>query len=346
MYNNFKSEIIYQDTFTVSPFAETKDLLIYDQRLHSFLSPHLPSWQYKYALEAGEDLKEFSTATKIIEKLCEYWGTSSSRQSRIIVCGGGSIGDFAGFFASILKRGVQLVQIPSTWLAAIDSAHGGKTGLNIHKIKNQLGTFYPAHQVYLFKDLLFYQPEERAQDAFGECLKMMLMGPIAWDDVNRRVQSDLFSFLWDQLPSAIEKKYQIVLEDPYELTGKRKWLNLGHTFGHVLESVTGKGHGLCVLQGLRFSLGWSVRRGYCSSPYADAIENFIHRSRVPVWQGPDFKELLIHSQLEKLLQADKKSQSDREIDFVFIGGPENVFVQKVKISDVIEEVSRQGWIIS
>ena len=70
----------------------------------------------------------------------------------IAVLGGGSVGDFGGFVASIFKRGVRLVQIPSTWLAAIDSAHGGKTALNVEGVKNQIGTFYPAEKIYFSEE--------------------------------------------------------------------------------------------------------------------------------------------------------------------------------------------------
>ena len=95
---------------------------------------------------------------------------------KLVSFGGGSIGDLSGFVASIYKRGVPLIHIPTTWLSALDSAHGGKNALNFSKVKNLVGTYYFPEQVYIVKEILNQLPEEREREAYGEVLKMAIVG--------------------------------------------------------------------------------------------------------------------------------------------------------------------------
>lgn len=345
MPNNFESAVFYELKANLDFANSNEDLLIIDKAVVPLFRSSIASWNSVYEVEGGEQLKDWKTATDHIQRICEMWGVAARRNSRVIVCGGGSVGDFGGFFASILKRGVRLVHIPTTWLSAMDSAHGGKTALNIAGIKNQVGTFYPAQAVYIFKDILFSQTQDRAVDGFGECLKMlMLESPVVVEAVFKSSSKELNEFLWEQLKTVVQKKYDIVASDPFEKRGTRKLLNLGHTFGHALEAKTGQSHGLCVLQGLVFSLRWSLNRGYLSDSLLQKIVTFIRGKDIPIWDEQSERVHFSESELTTLLSADKKSFGKNELDFVFVRNEGNVFCEKIKINDMISEANRQGWI--
>ncbi|MCC6136990.1 MAG: hypothetical protein IT287_00020 [Bdellovibrionaceae bacterium] len=345
MHNNFESQVFYKEEVDLSFADKNKDLLIIDRAVMPFVKDAIKNWKSIYAVDGGEYLKDWKSAAEQIQLLCQMWGLSAHRSSRILVCGGGSVGDFGGFFASILKRGVQLVHIPSTWLAAIDSAHGGKTALNVGGIKNQVGTFYPAQQVYIFKSLLLHQSPERAVDGFGECLKMILLDTsMALNAALSVPAATMDEFLWANLKTVVQKKYDIVFSDPYETKGARKLLNLGHTLGHVLETATHKSHGLCVLQGLVFSLRWSVEKSFLDQEQLNKILTFIKSKNVAIWQDSKDHVVLSEESLRNLLLADKKSFGSNELDFVFVKNEGQVFCQRVSVDELVIEAKRQGWV--
>lgn len=341
MYKHFASKVYYQNDFDLSFADKENDLLIIDNHFLEQVFANVSDWKFCYPIDAGESLKEWSVAAQHIEKITLFWGSAAHRQSRVIVCGGGSVGDFGGFYASIIKRGVALVHVPTTWLAAIDSSHGGKTALNIRGIKNQLGNFYPAQSVYIFKNILLHLSEDKIVDGFGEWLKMML---IESSNVSL-TESDLSlkELLWSTLPQVVNQKYSIVLRDPYETIGDRKILNLGHTFGHILESVTKKSHGLCVLQGIVFSLKWSVHLNFLSVDEYKKIIDFIKSKNISIWSEPAPAIKIPREQLKALLLADKKLVSQNKIDFIFFNTLRPVRIQSVSIEDFISEAHRQGW---
>lgn len=345
MHNNFESQVFYQDEVDFSFADSKKDLLIIDRAVVPFVKEQIKDWQSVFEVDGGEYLKDWKNASEQIQLLCQMWGLSAHRSSRILVCGGGSVGDFGGFFASILKRGVQLVHIPSTWLAAIDSAHGGKTALNVAGLKNQVGTFYPAQQVYIFKSLLLHQSPERAVDGFGECLKMILLERSAVISAALSTSAkSLDEFLWSNIKTVVQKKYDIVFSDPYETKGQRKLLNLGHTLGHVFETATHKSHGLCVLQGLVFSLNWSVQKGFLDQEQLKTILTFIKSKNIAIWQDSKDHVVLSEAELKRLLLADKKSCGSNELDFVFVKNDGQAFCQRIIVDDLVIEARRQGWV--
>lgn len=242
----------------------TSTLVIFDRRLET-VSPAFRRWvrqfPYRYAVSSGEKLKQLRQFPVHFENIAEIAAPLTPRSMTVVAVGGGSVGDFAGFFASVYKRGVSLVHIPSTWLAAIDSSHGGKTALNNGRTKNQLGTFYPASQVLLERELLESQPSQRIQDGMGELGKIAIIDGGTWVrqlEASRLRGADL---LWKFLKPAIQAKMKIVSRDPREQTGTRQILNLGHTVGHVFEAHYGWSHGHAVAQGLFFALDFALQRG-------------------------------------------------------------------------------------
>lgn len=345
MRNNFASKVVFQDNLDLSFGDHKNDLLILDNALLVAFKDVAKNWKYIYPVEAGEDLKDWRMASNHIEKLCDIWGKKAHRSSRVIVVGGGSLGDFGGFFASILKRGVRLVHMPTTWLSAIDSAHGGKTALNIGGVKNQLGTFYPADEVYIFKNILFGLPHARLIDGFGETLKTFLLWePQRVQELFSQAKMSLQDMMWLHLPALIQTKYDIVTQDPYEESGLRKKLNLGHTFGHALETATHQSHGLCVLQGLIFTLRWSTFKGYLQSKLLDDTLAFINQYDIPVWECRKDRHLFTANDLQDLLLADKKAMSGKTMDFVFLKNAGSEWIEQVNVASIVGEAGRQGWL--
>ena len=256
------SRVIYRQSLPGVSELGADSVLLFDRQLIKRV-PGFRRWAaqfpFRFEVEAGEGLKSLEIFSDLARKLVRRTAALPVGALRIVGVGGGSVGDFAGFLASVFKRGVDLVHVPSTWLAAIDSSHGGKTALNVGGAKNQLGTFYPASRIYLVKELLLSQPEERAQDALGELSKIALIDGRPWvrNLMDSRLQGG--KLLWRYLPEAVDSKYRVVDRDPFEKKRIRQLLNLGHTLGHVLEAYHGLAHGDAVGQGLLFALQWSEK---------------------------------------------------------------------------------------
>jgi 3-dehydroquinate synthase len=307
--------------------SKNNAIIFYDQKLlkNLFIKTWLQNFSFKIALNAGESLKTLDSYSAILKKISAL---PIQKNTTFVSLGGGSVGDFVGFVASTYKRGQRLVHIPSTWLSAVDSAHGGKTGLNFLEAKNQIGTFYPAEIIILSQKLLFSQPVDRICDAYGEFFKIGLINQPAILK-QPKISAD---YLWKNLNAAILGKYKIVELDPYEKTGLRQVLNLGHTMGHVFEVCLGISHGQAVLLGLMFSARYSFQLGYLKKAEFIKICQILFSVPLKIKFN---KVLKISDQKIKklLLQDKKKTTSNDEVNFVFI--------QPVKISDLISEVQRQ-----
>lgn len=208
-------------------------------------------------VEAGESLKTLASVERLAERVLQR---RSSRPLTIVAVGGGSIGDAVGFLASILWRGVDLWHVPTTLLAMVDSAHGGKTAVNLGTAKNQLGTFYPADRVLLVDDALATLPRAQRRDGLAELVKGLWLGDAhTLEDLEQHggpgelAEADFEGVadrLMDLLQAAIHVKLDIVDRDPFEKKGIRTVLNLGHTVAHTLELHTGISHGQAVGWGM------------------------------------------------------------------------------------------------
>lgn len=316
-------------------------LLIYDKILERKAQKWIRRFDLRYAVQAGEDLKDLKKFPLHIQSILKILGGSASSKLQIVVLGGGSVGDFGGFVASVLKRGVKLIHVPSTWLAAVDSAHGGKTALNVGVFKNQIGSFYSASEIYMIEEVLKSQPSTRAAESSGEVLKMALIqGGSIWHKV-RNLPTLTPEVMWNILPALVKAKYKIVKQDPLEKKGLRYVLNLGHSMGHVYEPLLGLPHGEAVGFGLLFSLQWSFHKGYCSEQEYKSILS------APLFRyfqtHPHYKKCLSLSSkaIEPLLKQDKKKSTHNHLQFVFLKSVGKVFVEPVKIQEILKEHSLQ-----
>ena len=249
-------------------------LFVFDHKLLKL--PRFKIWitrfTHRYSVHAGEQLKSLDAFPVHVHKILKKCPQMNTKAFKIVSVGGGSVGDFSGFLASVLKRGVGLVHIPTTWLSAMDSAHGGKTALNVGHFKNQIGSFYNADKVFLIASILKKQPPALERSAKGELIKIAIIhGAGIFRYVQQNQQLDMVSML----PSLIKAKMKIVREDPLEKNGHRQILNLGHTVGHIIEGEYAKPHGESVMLGLLFSLRWSYQLKYINKDKFEAMERLI-----------------------------------------------------------------------
>lgn len=257
MMNRPKVAIIADETV----FAYCGDALIEALGSKGIIVSHL-------CLPSGESTKSWPFLTKTVEWLLEQ---KIERSDLVLALGGGVIGDLVGFAAAILRRGVRFVQIPTTLLAQVDSSVGGKTAINSAAGKNLIGVFHQPVLVLVDIDLLKSLPKRDFLSGYGEVVKYGLLGDLEffeWLEQNgpRLLQGDAEARVY-AVKRSCEMKSDIVTRDETE-QGDRALLNLGHTFAHALEAVTGYCdrllHGEAVAIGCGLALDLSARLGLSS----------------------------------------------------------------------------------
>lgn len=217
--------------------------------LHGAVAPGAPT----LSLDGGEDAKTIA----VLERALEFCADAKlSRASALVAYGGGTIGDLGGLAASLFKRGLDVVQVPTTLLAQVDASVGGKTAINLAAGKNLAGTFHQPRAVFCDTSVLSTLPEEEFASGLGEVVKTAIIGG---EEVFARVESLADgvvardpSALGDVVAACVQVKADVVVSDPTE-RGPRRALNLGHTFGHAIEHAAGYGrvpHGVAVGVGL------------------------------------------------------------------------------------------------
>lgn len=217
-----------------------------------------------FSFPAGEASKTRTTKEKLEDALLlEGFG----RDTTIIALGGGVVTDLAGFLASTFCRGVELVLIPTTLLAMVDAAIGGKTGVNTELGKNLIGSFYPPEKLYIFPVFLKTLPEN---EWFNGAVEMLKAGLIADADFFHQFSTIPIALAIER---AIEIKRRIIAQDPYE-TGLRQVLNVGHTLGHAFETLSNYqiSHGQAVAAGIVLEAEISFEMGILKKEALDQIK--------------------------------------------------------------------------
>jgi len=257
-------------------------VVIADASLPSYLLSELPD---PILVTAGESLKTLASVEHLAEMVLQR---RSTRPLVLVGVGGGSVGDAVGFLAAVLWRGVELWHVPTTLVAMVDSAHGGKTAVNLGSAKNQLGVFYPASRVFLIDQCLADLPVMLRKEGMVEVLKALWLGDaeavrtLSPTQIERCVfapHHDALPLLGQLIERAIRVKLDIVREDPKEERGIRTVLNLGHTVAHALELSIGMHHGFAVAWGLAASLHLSEDMGMNES-----VRNLLWSQLLPLLQ--------------------------------------------------------------
>jgi 3-dehydroquinate synthase len=236
-------------------------------------------------LPCGEDTKNLHTVTQLFDTMVE---ASCSRSVTVIALGGGVIGDIAGFVAACYHRGVEFLQIPTTLLAQVDSAVGGKTGINHALGKNMIGAFHQPHGVISDVDTLTTLGSRQVSAGIAEVLKYGLIRDARFFAWLSEHMSDLLACDRDTLTDVIitccRIKSELVAADERE-TGDRALLNFGHTFGHAIETAAGYGewlHGEAVAVGMVLASEMSQRLGWLESQEVENVRDVLLRAGLPV----------------------------------------------------------------
>ena len=258
--------------------------------------------------ESIKSIKEFErTCLKMLSIGCD-------RYSSIITLGGGAVGDLSGFVASTYMRGIEYFQIPTTFLAMIDSSIGGKTAVNANEGKNIIGTIYQPKSVFIDPNFLKSLDKKEVNSGFGEMIKY---GAI-WDkDLFEKISTWLdntSSFPFEKaIIDAVKIKSDIVSKDEKE-KGLRIILNFGHTIGHAIESYYGYEkikHGEAVAFGMKCAGFISNRKRLLSAEAKNKLFSILEKLTLPNISDLDKKEII------KKIKSDKKSKKGR-VKFVLL----------------------------
>ncbi len=280
---------------------------------------------FRYELPVGEEAKSLRCYGELLNYLAEK---RFSRTDCLIALGGGVTGDLTGFVAATYQRGIPYIQVPTSLLAAVDSSVGGKTAINLPAGKNQAGAFYQPKAVICDVNVISTLPERELRAGFAEVIKYAVLG-----------DADLFDQLTqpydleDVIETCVRLKADIVAEDEYD-TGRRRLLNLGHTFGHAVEQCSAYQllHGEAVAIGIAMICRAAVRRGFFSKASCDAVIDLLRSFGLPVdteFSPEDLYEAMLH---------DKK----------FAAGILHLIIPKSIGWCVIEEINPEelfGWLL-
>ena len=269
---------------------------------------------------ANEKSKSLNTVNNILGKLLVE---NFNRSDLVVSLGGGITGDVTGFIASIFKRGINFINIPTTLLAQVDSAIGGKTGVNTLSGKNLVGSFYQPKLVLIDTSFLKTLPKKEMICGYAEILKHSLIKDKNFFYWNKKNSKFIFSKNSGKLIYAIKKSCQIKLffvnKDVKE-KGLRMILNFGHTFAHAIEAKNNFSkkitHGEAVLAGMIFATRLSVIKGICNENILREIEEIYKKYdlKYSYEKFSNSKELI---KLIPFFKNDKKNDDDK-INFIFL----------------------------
>ncbi len=283
---------------------------------------------------AGDMYKNLDTLAYVWKELSEQ---GASRHSLLINLGGGMITDLGGFAASTFKRGIKYINIPTTLLAMIDAAVGGKTGINFNGLKNEIGVFSPADSVLIETEFLITLDDKNFFSGYAEMLKHGLISTEGhWNELLSFDTGHInYIYLKELVGKSIRVKEEIVKEDPFE-KGIRKALNLGHTIGHAFESFAMEEnkpilHGYAVAWGIICELYLSyLKTGFSKEDLRKAV-HFIKSNYGVFYFDCQHYELLF-----ELMKHDKKNVAGI-INFTLLRGIGDIVIDQTATKEEIFE---------
>lgn len=322
------------------------DRLFGDQVHRSLLEAGL-TLAGRFTLPAdGEAAKTLENAGQLLDRLL---AEGIDRRTVLVALGGGVTGDLAGMVAALALRGIDFVQIPTTLLAQVDSSVGGKTGVNSRHGKNLIGAFHQPCLVLADLEMLDSLPHRELLAGYAEVVKYGALGDaefFQWLEENgKAVLNGDPALRAKAVAHSCRMKAEIVAEDERE-GGKRALLNLGHTFGHALESALGYDgrllHGEGVAIGMVLAFDLSVRLGDCSAEDRDRLISHLQAVGLPTRIDADGLPALSAADLLRRMGSDKKVQ-DQLIVFVTVDGMGRAKVNKrVPVDRVLETLQASG----
>jgi 3-dehydroquinate synthase len=270
-------------------------------------------------IPAGDKEKSFSTVAKIVSLLIE---NNADRNSLLVNLGGGMVSDIGGFTASVYKRGIRFINIPTTLLAMVDASLGGKTGVNFLGIKNVIGTFSEPEGIFIYPGFLKTLPAREMNSGYAEIVKHILLSDEAKLKNFELFPSEFVSpdKINEHITHSVTFKLKIISDD-FKEADLRKILNFGHTIGHALESYSLEGsnsllHGEAVALGMVAELFLSVKHAGFPENQLMPVVQFIRNIY------SDLSYTFNTDELVQFLYADKKNIHD-EIAFSLLRSPGN-----------------------
>ena len=325
----------------VTKSEHDKVFILTDEHTHVFCLPIISKFPYlKEAVEISIGVEDIH---KNLETLAYVWTQLSTkgatRRSLMINLGGGMVTDLGGFAAATFKRGITMINIPTTLLGMVDASVGGKTGINFNGLKNEIGAFAPAQSVLI--DCEFLKSLDRANllSGYAEMLKHGLISDTRhWSEL---VGFDLdhvdYSRLQQLVGESIAVKERVVEQDPFE-KGIRKALNFGHTAGHAFESLAmEKGHpilhGYAVAAGMVCELYFShLRMGFPKDKLRQTLQ-FIKENYGRVdFTCEDYERLYA------FMCHDKKNSAEGQVNFTLIGEIGDIHINQTAGRDEIYDM--------
>jgi 3-dehydroquinate synthase len=285
-------------------------------------------------VESGEENKTIEVCMQIWEALSEY---GADRKSLFVNIGGGVIGDMGGFIASTFKRGIDFINIPTTLLAQVDASVGGKVGVDLNHIKNEIGVFNNPAAVFISSGFLASLDKRQILSGFAEIIKHALIADANyWNRVISTNINDLDA-LEDLIVTSVQIKNQVVLEDPKE-QNIRKTLNFGHTIGHAIETFSlendGKKsllHGESIAIGMICEAWLSHQICKLTQEQLDEITDFILDTYKSVkLKETDFQRLF------ELMRHDKKNEKG-DINFSLLTAIGKCEINKTATAEQIDD---------
>jgi len=283
-------------------------------------------------IPAGEESKKFKTLEMILSKLLAF---GIERRDAVIALGGGVVGDITGFACSMLRRGCQFIQAPTTILAQVDSSVGGKTAINSTQGKNLIGAFYQPRAVFTDIDTLSTLPQRERRAGYAEIVKYGLLGDREFFEWLEKHGKDVLALEVQSISYAVrrscEMKAQIVEADERE-NGKRALLNLGHTFGHALEGAYGFSskliHGEGVSIGMVLAFEYAAAHQQCPHSDVTLVKDHLQSVGCPT----EITDIVDHHHLSadrlmELMMQDKKVE-DGNLTLILPNAIGNAVIKK------------------
>ena len=281
-------------------------------------------------VDCSEKIKDFNNYSSLIEKILKF---NIDRNIKIIVIGGGTLGDLSGFIASTLLRGVDLILFPTTLLSQVDSSIGGKNGINTKSGKNLVGTFYQPKSVFIDPKILLTLPKREILSGYAEIVKHSIINDsvfFEWLDKNSKKLLNLDSKILSQaIYKSILIKRKYVLKDEKEKLKNqfsRAILNFGHTFGHALEAYYKYNkkltHGEAISVGMIIAGKISYKLGYLSLNELNKIKNHFLLNKLPI-----LDKNMYDKKIFRIIEKDKKNTNNK-INFVLLKKIGSAFLSK------------------
>lgn len=331
-YNIYVGSDFIQDR--IEYYLKENAYFVVDAKVSSLYRNIIPQDnKHVYIFQANEKTKTLSSVEKILLFLKN---NGALRDSTLVAVGGGITGDTAAFAASLYMRGIKLVQIPTTLLSMLDSSVGGKTGVNLQGIKNNIGTFYQPSEVLIDSYFLNSLSNKEYLNGLAEAIKIAAVQDKDFfefiDENSQNILSRKKYIMENLILKSCMLKANIVEQDEKE-SGIRKLLNFGHTAAHAIESDSNYKihHGFAVAIGMVYESEYALKHKHTDEKTYNKIKDLLIRLNYPVTYSPKNKETMLAA-----VSKDKKAGKDGISIAVAGKNMQGVIINNVKPKEIID----------